>query len=71
MLLRGASSESVTKWKRELSTNFLSDLVQDALGAMRSNRTTIIVAHRLSTIMDANVIIVMKVWASHHAILTK
>lgn len=34
---------------------------QDALGSMRSNRTTIIVAHRLSTIMDANIIIVMKV----------
>ncbi|CAL8467522.1 g7060 [Coccomyxa elongata] len=34
--------------------------IQDALAAKRSGRTTIIVAHRLSTIMDADVIIVMK-----------
>lgn len=34
--------------------------VQDALTSMRQNRTTVIVAHRLSTIMDVDVIVVMK-----------
>ena len=35
--------------------------IQGALKAMRADRTTIIVAHRLSTITDADVIIVLKV----------
>ena len=35
--------------------------IQGALKVMRADRTTIIVAHRLSTITDADVIIVLKV----------
>lgn len=35
--------------------------IQGALKAMRADRTTIIVAHRLSTITDADVIVVLKV----------
>ena len=35
--------------------------IQDAMSALREQRTTIIVAHRLSTIMDADVIVVLKV----------
>ena len=35
--------------------------IQDAMAALRQQRTTIIVAHRLSTIMDADVIVVLKV----------
>ncbi len=34
--------------------------IQGALKALRADRTTIIVAHRLSTIVDADVIIVLK-----------
>ncbi|KAK9816458.1 hypothetical protein WJX72_000550 [[Myrmecia] bisecta] len=34
--------------------------IQDALLVMRQDRTTVIVAHRLSTIMDADMIVVMK-----------
>ena len=35
--------------------------IQEAMAALRQQRTTIIVAHRLSTIMDADVIVVLKV----------
>ena len=35
--------------------------IQEALAARQQNRTVIIVAHRLSTVMDADVIVVMKV----------
>ena len=35
--------------------------IQDAMAALRQQRTTIIVAHRLSTIMDADIIVVLKV----------
>ena len=35
--------------------------IQEAMVALRQQRTTIIVAHRLSTIMDAHVIVVLKV----------
>lgn len=45
--------------------------LKDALAAKRSGRTTIIVAHRLSTIMDADVIIVMKVSLLQPAILSE
>lgn len=41
--------------------------IQDAMEALREQRTTIIVAHRLSTIMDADVIVVLKV---SHALST-
>lgn len=36
--------------------------IQSAVTELRSTRTTIIVAHRLSTVMDADVIVVFKVW---------
>lgn len=35
--------------------------IQNAVATLRSNRTTIIVAHRLSTVMDADLIVVFKV----------
>lgn len=35
--------------------------VQESLSSLRSDQTTIIVAHRLSTVMDADIIIVMQV----------
>lgn len=35
-------------------------VVQDALDRVRSGRTTVVVAHRLSTIKGANVIVVIK-----------
>lgn len=35
--------------------------IQEAMTSLRHHRTTIIVAHRLSTIMDADVIVVLKV----------
>ena len=35
---------------------------QESLSSLRSDQTTIIVAHRLSTVMDADIIIVMQVW---------
>lgn len=35
--------------------------IQTAVARLRSNRTTIIVAHRLSTVMDADLIVVFKV----------
>jgi energy-coupling factor transporter ATP-binding protein EcfA2 len=38
--------------------------IQGALKALRADRTTIIVAHRLSTIVDADVIIVLKARAA-------
>ena len=38
--------------------------IQAALKSMRADRTTIIVAHRLSTITDADVIIVLKARAA-------
>ena len=38
--------------------------IQTAVATLRSNRTTIIVAHRLSTVMDADLIVVFKVGAS-------
>ncbi len=34
---------------------------QERLNTLRSGQTTIIVAHRLSTVMDADIIIVMQV----------
>jgi subfamily B ATP-binding cassette protein MsbA len=34
-------------------------LVQDALGRLRAGRTTIIVAHRLSTVRDADLVVVL------------
>ena len=52
------------RWQDE-ATSALDTLteqrIQGALKAMRADRTTIIVAHRLSTITDADVIIVLKV----------
>lgn len=35
--------------------------LQERLNTLRSGQTTIIVAHRLSTVMDADIIIVMQV----------
>lgn len=35
--------------------------LQESLSSLRSDQTTIIVAHRLSTVMDADIIIVMQV----------
>ena len=35
--------------------------LQESLSTLRSDQTTIIVAHRLSTVMDADIIIVMQV----------
>ena len=35
--------------------------LQDSLSSLRTDQTTIIVAHRLSTVMDADIIIVMQV----------
>lgn len=34
-------------------------LIQEAMGALRSDRTSFVIAHRLSTIRDANLILVM------------
>lgn len=39
--------------------------IQEAMSNMREQRTTIIVAHRLSTIMDADLIVVLKVCFNH------
>ena len=43
--------------------------IQAALKSMRADRTTIIVAHRLSTITDADVIIVLKARAASRLLL--
>ena len=41
--------------------------LQESLSSLRSDQTTIIVAHRLSTVMDADIIIVMQVaYAARH-----
>ena len=39
--------------------------MQNALDRLREERTTIVVAHRLSTIMDADTIVVLHVSAAH------
>ncbi len=49
-------------------------LLQSALLALRASRTTVIVAHRLSTIMDAHTVVVMALGqvaetGSHHELL--
>lgn len=46
------------RWKRQMACFCL---VQDKLNSLRSGQTTVIVAHRLSTVMDADIIICMQV----------